>query len=84
MPKILFFWRILIVYLFRFFYLEGGYQWVEIVQIFNNNVVLTTDQEKNEIGLCQVVLGLVNLSIFLALYFCALTYCTLKSLLPRG
>lgn len=31
----------------------GGYQWVEIVQIFNNNVVLTTDQEKNEI----VVMG---------------------------
>lgn len=53
MPKNLFFWRILIVYLFRFFYLGGGYQWVEIVQIFNNNVVLTTDQEKNEI----VVMG---------------------------
>lgn len=33
--------------------MEGGYQWVEIVQIFNNNVVLTTDQESNEI----VVMG---------------------------
>ena len=35
-------------------------------------------------GLCQVVLGLVNLSIFLALYFSALTLCNLNSLLPRG
>lgn len=41
------------MYLFRFFNLKGVTACVNIKQIFNNNVLLTTDEDKNEI----VVMG---------------------------
>lgn len=40
-------------YLFRFFIWKGGSRWVEIKQIFNNNVVLTMNEHEEEV----VVMG---------------------------